>query len=133
MIVVAAHHLIVLVGMGKLLYQGLVLLALVVGALGQLVVHLLDACLQLADVLESLLGLLHHRARIAEHHHLWQVSHRNVFGYGHTSTRGRLQTGQYLQQGAFARTIFANQSNAVFLVDHKRHIRKQWLSGKLHL
>ena len=119
--------------MGKLFDESMVFFALVVGTFGQLVIHPLDALLQFTDVFKGLLSLFHYRSRIAQYHHLWQVSHRNILWYGHITLRRGLQSGQYLQQCTFACSIFAYQRNAVFLVNHKCHIGKQRFGGKLYL
>ena len=110
----------------------LIVLAFVVGAVGQFLVHALDVGLHLEDVFESQLGFLHHRPLVAQYHHLRQVADGTFAGDGYRTRRGVLQSGQYLQHGRFARPVLAHQGDAVFFVDDVRHVFEQGRGVEFH-
>ena len=132
MIVRAAHHRETVILVRELLNQRHVGLALVICAACNLLVHLVQAFLHLADVGKSRLSLLHHGAAVGQHHHLWQIANRDVFLSRHLSIRRLLHSGNNLQHRALAGTIFAHQGDAVLGVHHKARIQKEWGGGKLH-
>lgn len=99
-----------------------VVLAFIIGALGKLPIHTFHAGLHLEDVLESKLGLLHHGALIAEHHHLRQVADGTFAGNGHSARSGLLQACQNLEHGGLSRTVLAHKGYAVFFIDNVRDV-----------
>ena len=116
-IVVAAHHAVALALVGEALAQSHVVLRLVVGAPGHLLLHLLHAALHGLYVGEGGLGLFGHGAPVGEHHHLGQIAHRRVARYGDAARCGPLQSGNHLEHGALPRPVFADEGDAVAVVD----------------
>ena len=132
LIVGASHHQKAVVLVREAVDELLIVLTLVVGTVGQFLVHALDVGLHLEDVFEGQLGFLHHRPLVAQHHHLRQVADGTFTWDGYHTRRGVLQSGQYLQHGRFARPVLAHQGDAVFFVDDVRHVFEQGRGVEFH-
>ena len=132
LIVGTAHHQEAVVLVRETVDELLIVLAFVVGTVGQLLVHALDVGLHLEDVFEGQFGFLHHRPLVAQHHHLRQVADGTFAGDGYRTRRGVLQSGQYLQHGRFARSVLAHKGDAVFLVDDVGHVFEQRRGVEFH-
>ena len=117
---------------GEALHELGVALALEVGAVGHLLLHPLQLLLHLGIVGESLASLLAHDRVVGQPHHLRQIADGGAAGNGDHATRGLLLATQYLEHRTLARTIFADQGDAVVVVDDKAHVAEQWLRAKLH-
>ena len=104
---------------GHLLNQCHVVLALIVGAFGQLAVKVVKVSLHFVQVGKGLACLFKHGASVLGHEVLRQVGYHSVFWGRHRTTCGFAHTGQNLEQGAFACTIFAHQGYAVVVVDNE--------------
>ena len=115
---------------GNLLDQCHIVVALIVGACGKLIVHLVDLCLHCLEMSECLTSLLEHRAMVFGHEVLRQVADGAVLGCRDCASGGLPYAGKDLEQGRFASTILAHQCDAVFLVDYKRNVLKQSRSSK---
>ena len=113
---------------GEALHELGVALALEVGAVGHLLLHPLQLLLHLGIVGEGLASLLAHGRVVGQPHHLRQIA----AGNGYHAARGLLLATQYLEHRTLARTIFADQGDAVVVVDDKAHVAEQWLRAKLH-
>jgi len=110
--------------MRKAVDKLMVFFRFIIGTVRQLPVHPLQIGLQLKDMLESLLGLLHHSMRIREYHHLRQIADSYLFGNGNYTRCRALQTGQNFKHGRFTGSVLTHQGNTVFLVNNVRHVRK---------
>ena len=124
-ILASAHHLQALALVGETLTQLHVALALVVVALGHLLLHALYVGLYLMQMGKGLLCLGTHRTGIGKHHHLWQIANRSTLGHRDTATSGLLHPGYNLQHSALAGTVLAHQGNTVAIVHHITDIREQ--------
>ena len=124
-ILATAHHLQTLALVGKTFAQLHVALALVVVALGHLLLHTLYLCLYLMQMGKGLLCLLAHGARVRKHHHLWQIANRSALGHRDTATCGLLHPGYNLQHSALAGTVLAHEGNAVAVVHHVGDVREE--------
>ena len=98
----------------------------------QLLIQFGDLRLHLVQMGESLRRLLENGTAILRHQMLRQISDHGIFRGGHFSTAWLPHAGQYLQQGRFTSTVFAHQSDTIFLVNHKRNIREKGASTKLY-
>ena len=132
LVVLGAHHHVALVLGGVLLYQLQVALALVVGALGQLLVHLVQSLLHAGVVGKCLLCLLAHGGVVLQYHHLWQVAYLGVAGHADVACSGFLQSAQYLEHGALAGSVLTHQRYAVAVVNHKAGIVEQRLDAEFY-
>ena len=132
LVIEASHHLEAVAQMREAFHQRHVFFRLVIGALGQLVVHLLYLALHIADARKSLLGLLTHRVSVTQHHHLWQVSHCGITRHRHCTLGGSLQPRYHLEHRALAGTVLAHQGNAVAVVDDITDIGEERPCAELH-
>ena len=104
---------------GHLLNQCHIFIALVVGALRQLLVDCLNFRLHLVEVCKRLRGFFKHRAPVFRHEVLGKIGNRCVFS-GLRPSRARLAHAcQNLEQRALSRAVLSHQGNAVFVVDNK--------------
>ena len=133
LVIGAAHHQEAVILVREAFDEFPVVLALVVGAVGQLLVHAFDVGLHLADVPEGLFRLLQHRAAVRQLHHLGQVADGAFAGHGHRALGRLLQARQYLEHRALARPVLSHQGDAVFLVDDVRHVLEQGRGVEFHL
>ena len=132
LIVVAAHHHEAVVLLRKLLHKCGIRFALVIGTLCQLAVKVVNTCLHLCHVRESLARLLLHGGVVLQNHHLWQVAYSGVVGYCHLAICRFLQSAYYLQHGRLACSVLAHKGYAVAVVHYKAHISEQWLCAELN-
>lgn len=102
-----------------LLNQRHVLFAFVVGAFSQLLVERFDVRLHFVQVRKSLRSLFEHGSSVLRHEVLRQVGNYCVLRCRHLSACSRSHPSQNFQQGAFARTVFTHQGDAVLFVDNK--------------
>ena len=130
--VVAAAHAYLLGQRRHAVYEVVVGVALVVGALGQFGAHGVELCLHAVDVGECLAHLFLHGERVLEHHLLRQIAHGDVLRHGHSARRGLLQAGYYLEHGAFARAVLAHEGDFVARVYHIAYIVEKRFGGKFH-
>ena len=72
---------------GEALHQFGILLTLIVGALGQLPVHLVNPLRHLAYVGKGFLRLLLHGGVVLQDHHLWQIADGASVGHSHHAFR----------------------------------------------
>ena len=131
-VLATAHHIQALALVGEAFAQLHVTLALVVVALGHLLLHALYVGLYLMQMGKGLLCLLAHGARVGEHHHLGQITHRSTLGHRDTATSGLLHTGYNLQHSALAGTILAHEGNAVAIVHHVGDVREERTRTELY-
>ena len=68
---------------GESFHQFGILLTLIVSALGQLPVHLVNSLRHLAYIGKSLLGLLLHGGVVLQYHDLWQIAYSASIGHSH--------------------------------------------------
>ena len=127
-----SHHQEMLVIVRKAFDQLLIALRIIIGPVGQFLVHPVETLLHLEDMFKCHLGLFHHRTGIAQHHHLRQIAYRNVPLHSYRTLGRALFTRQNLQHGRLAGTVFTDQGYAVFLIDDKRNIFKQRCYTKLN-
>ena len=118
---------------GVSLHQLHVVLALIVGALVHLPLHLLHVFFQLADVGKCLLGLGAHGGVVLQHHHLRQVAYYCIGGHGNRTLRGLLLSAENLEQRRLACTVLAHEGYPVASVDDEARSVEQGLHPKLHL
>ena len=124
-IVLSTHHLIAVVLVRKPFHQRHVVLRIIVCTFRQFLVESLYSFLHLADMSKSRFRFLHHRALITQHHHLWQITHRDIALKRNTATCRLLHTCYDFQQCWFSSSILSHQRNALLGINHKTHIRKQ--------
>ena len=121
----STHHQEAVVFVCKAVYQLVVFFGFIVGAVGKLLIHPFKVCLKFENMLKGEFCFLHHRADIRKDHDLRQIADCYIFGDGYHSAGRCLQTCQYFQHSRFARTILADQSDAVFFIDNIADIRKE--------
>ena len=132
LVVFAAHHHVALVLLGELLHQLGIAFALIVSAVGHLLLHLVEACLHLGIVGESLSGFLLHGGIILQFHHLWQVADGGFVRDSHHTIRRFLQAAEYLEHRRFSGSVLTHQGNAVAVVNDEAYIMEEWLYAKLY-
>jgi hypothetical protein len=132
MIVGAAHHQEAFVLVGEAVDQFVVVGGVVVGALGQLVVELLQFGLHVEDVFEGAFSLLQHGAFVAEHHHLGEVADGDFARHRHGARGGLLLARQDFQHGGFARAVLAHQGDAVAGIDDEGDILEERCHPKFY-
>ena len=118
---------------GVFLDQGQIALTLVIGAFCQLLVHLVDASLQLRDVGKGLLCLLTNRRIVLQDHHLWQIANPAISRHTHITSCRPLLSTEDLQHRRLTGTILTHQGNTVTGVDDETGISEQGVHSKLHL
>ena len=119
LIVVGTHHHISVMLRREALHQFGILLALVVGALSQLPVHLVNFCSHFPYVGKCLLCLLLDGGVVLKYHHLWQISDSTPVGHSHLTFGRFLHSTQDLEHSRFSSTVFSNQCYTVALVDYE--------------
>ena len=117
---------------GNLLDEGHILVALIVGAGGQLIVHALNLGFGLVQMGKGLRGLLEDGAPILSHEMLGEVGDNAIFRCRHLAARGLAHSGEYLEQGALAGAVLAHQGDTVFLVNLKGYVLEQCSAAKLY-
>ena len=132
LVVFTAHHHVALVLLGEFLHELGIALALVVGAVGHFLLHLVEARLHLGIVGESLAGFLLHGGIILQFHHLRKIADRGFIRDSHHTGGWLLQATENLQHRRFAGTVFTYQGNAVAVVDYEAYIIEKWLYAKLY-
>ena len=132
MIVQPAHHLVTLALPRELLHKGHVTLAFIIRPFGQFLVEPVKLFLHLADMGESLFGLLAYRVAVAQHHHLRQVTNGRATRNGNRAGGGLLQPGNDFQHRRFARPILPHKGNAVFVVNDIGHVMEQRRDPELY-
>ena len=133
LIVSSSHHLVTLALTGKTVYQSVILLTLVIGALHHLIVQTLNLGLEFVNILECGLGLLSDGACIGQFHYLRQITDGHLLGYGNGARCGLLQSGDYLKHGRFARTVLTHQGNTVLVTYNVADIMEQGAGPELYL
>ena len=133
LIAFAAEHQVALVLLREPLHESHVVVALVVGALGEFAFHALHALLQPRCVAERLAGLFLHGGIVGQPHHLRQIAYRGVVRNIDRAARGLLLATQNLQQRRLARAVLAHEGDAVAIVDDETCLAEQRLHAKLHL
>ena len=118
LVVCTPHHVETFVELGEAFHQCHVVGTLVVGALGQLMVHPVQFVLHLVDVAEGQLGFLANGAFVGQLHHLRQVADSGFARDADGAASGLLQTGDYLQHGALAGSVLSDKGNAVAGVNY---------------
>ena len=118
--------------LGELLHQLGIAFALIVSAVGHLLLHLVEASLHLGIVGESLSGFLLHGGIILQFHHLWQVADGGFVRDSHHAIRRFLQAAEYLEHRRFSGAVLSHQGNAVAVVNDEAYIMEEWLYAKLY-
>ncbi len=118
---------------GKAIHKSHVVGALIVGAVGHLLLQPVEPTFHLHVVGKRLARLLANGGVVGELHHLRQIAYGGVIGDGNHTRGGLLQATKNFEQGRLARTILAYQGNAVMVVDHKTNIVEEWTNAKLYL
>ena len=131
LIVLAAHHHVAFMLLGKLLYQLGIRLALIVGTVGHLLLHLVETCLHLCVMSKGLAGFLLHGGVVLQLHHLWQIAYRCLVGHSHNAICWFLHTTKYLEHRRLTCSVLAHQGYAVTVVDDKVHIVEERFYAKL--
>ena len=103
----------------------MIFIAIIISAICQFLIHLIQTGLHLLDVIKSFLSLLHHSMLVTEYHHLRQIAYRTVTGYSHMTFSGILQACNYFQERGFTCTVFANQCDAILPINHESYLFKQ--------
>ena len=111
----------------------MVILALIVGTLHQLIVQALYLGLEFMDIFECGLGLLSYGAGIGQLHYLRQITDGHLLGYRHCARCRLLQSGNDLEHGGLAGTVFTHQGNTVLVTYHVADIMKQRARPELYL
>ncbi|CRH73942.1 Uncharacterised protein [Chlamydia trachomatis] len=115
------------------LYELVIVFAVIVGALGKLLVGLLNLQVKFFDMVKGRHHFLFERAMIGELHLLGQVAYGQVTCFRNSASCGALQASNDFEHGRFSCTIFAHQCHTIFLVDDKTHIVKQCLATEFYL
>ena len=132
-LVVGEVHGIELLGDGRdLLDQPHVRLAFVVGAGRELLVERRDPPLDFEQVFEGPRRLLDERAPVLHLKVLGQIPHFPAFAHGHAPPRGRTHSGDDLQQGRFARSVFAHQGDPVLVADREGDVFEKRRAAELY-
>ena len=76
--------------------------------------------------------LLKHSSTVLSHKVLGQIRHHAVLRFGNGATGRGAFACEHFEQGAFARSVFTHQGDAVFVVDLKRDVLKQSCSAELY-
>ena len=118
--------------LGKLLYELSIAFALIVGAVGHFLLHLVQTRLHLGIMGESLAGFLLHGRIILQLHYLWQIADGGFVRNSHNAISRFLQTAENLEHRRFSCTILTYQGNAVAVVDDETYIMKERLDAKLY-
>ena len=118
--------------MGNLVDKFLVSLRFVIRTFGKLRVEAFDVALHFVDMVESQFRLFADRARILQLHLLGQIADRNILGNADAASRRRLQAGENLEEGRFARPVFSYQRDAVFFVYHERNVVEKGETTELY-
>ena len=132
-VVHAAHHLEALALVGEFLHECHVVLTVVIRPVGQFLIQAVQPLLHLTDVGKSLLGLLAHRALVAQHHHLGEVADGGIAGHRHRARSGLLQSGYDFQHGGLPGSVLSHEGNTVFVVNDIRNVLEQRGGAELHL
>ena len=132
LIVFATHHHVAFMFLGKLLYELSIAFALIVGAVGHFLLHLVQTRLHLGIMGESLAGFLFHGRIVLQFHHLWQIADCGFVRNSHNAVSRFLQTAENLEHRRFSCTILTHQGNAVAVVDDETYIMKERLDAKLY-
>ena len=113
------------------LYKAQVGVGLVVGAVGYLVGKRLKLSLEVVDMGEGLKSDIEHRARVVGNHLLRTVADGLSRSDDDGAALGFLLTTENLQEGRFARTILAHETNAVVVGDVEGDRREEVLASEL--
>ena len=132
LIVICPHHLIAFMLLGEALHQGQIVVALIIGTLSQLLVHLVNALLHLPDIGECLLSLLPDGGIVLQVHHLRQIADSSVGRHADHTTGGLLLSAKYFQECRFPSAVLTHQGNTVTIVHHKTGIGEQRLSTEFY-
>ena len=133
LIVFSSHHHIALMGLGELVNQSHVVFTFVVGALGHLLLHLVELLLDMYMSGKGLARFLAHSGVILKFHHLWQIAHGRAVGHRHCTGCRLLQATEYFQHGGLSGTVLTHEGHTVSVVDDKADIMEQRPGTKLHL
>ena len=125
------HH-VALVFLRKLLYQGKILLTLVVGTFAQFALHAVYAFFQSGVSGKGFSRFFEHGSIIRELHHLWKITDSGIARNGYSTRRGLLHAAQNLEQSRFPRAVLAHQGDTVAVVHHEIHIVEQRFNAKLY-
>ena len=106
--------------------------ALVVGALGQLLVHGFNLALHGMEVGKRLAGLFEDGAPVLGHQVLGQVGNDAILRCRDLSAGRLAYTGQNFQQSALAGTVLSHEGDAVLLIDLKRNVAKEGSASELY-
>jgi len=131
-VVVAAEHHVAVVLESELLDQLGIALALVVGAVGHLLLQPLDALFHAGGVDEGFAGLFDDGGVVGEFHHLGQIAYGGVVGDGYGARGGLLLSAEYLEHGRFAGTVLAHERYAVAVVDDETHVMEERAGAELY-
>ena len=96
-VVLASHHSVVLLQLCELLNKLQIVVALVVGALGKLPLHAVEALLQARGMSKSLTRFLKHCGVVGYLHHLRKISNGGLRGHCHHTIGGMLLTTEHLE------------------------------------
>ena len=131
-VVVAAEKHIPLVLFSEPLHEGIVVITLVVGALGHLLLHLLQTVLHGNGACESLACFLSDSCLVSNLHHLRQIANSEVGGNRDAAACRLLDAAKQFEHCRLSGAIFTYESNAVVVVDNERDIAEKWLGSKLN-
>lgn len=88
--------------------------------------------LDFEQVFEGPRRLLDERAPVLHLKVLGQIPHFPAFAHGHAPPRGRTHSGDDLQQGRFARSVFAHQGDPVLVADREGDVFEKRRAAELY-